>query len=223
MTGPQHSSGEGLGRSTASAAGRGALLLIVAVVIGVVLLNHFDRGDPFNLNAGATTAATRASRATTTVAAPTTTVALRAPNAVKVLAANGSGVSGVGAKLKDQLTQLGYNALAATNATPTNKVFPTSLVQYAPGFAGEAAALAQSLSLPPTAVQPMSTPPPVADSKGADVIVVVGQDLASRIGASTPTTVHRTWTATTVHTATTRTATTVRSATTKAPTTTKAA
>jgi hypothetical protein len=62
----------------------------------------------------------------------------------------------------------------------------------------------------------MPTPPPVSDTRGADIIVVVGADLAKAAPTPTsPTTARRT-TATTVHsTATTvRTATTVKSVTT---------
>ena len=205
MTSPGHSSGEGFGRSTAGAAGRGALLLIIAVVLGIVLLNHFDNGDPYANVAASGTQTTKAPKHGTTTTAPTATTApLRAPGAIKVLPANGSGVQGAGGRLKDKLTAAGYNALAATNATPPNKVYATSLVEYGPGLVNEAKALAQTLELPDTAVQPLSTPPPVADTKGADILVIVGQELAARLPAtSTATTVRRTSTATTVHATTT--------------------
>jgi hypothetical protein len=219
-TGGRHTAGDGsFQHSAAGAAGRGALLLVVAVVLGIVLLNHFDNGDPYQATAAGKTAVTKAPKTTTTLASSVTTTPLRAPGAIKVLAANGSGTQGAGAKLKDQLTTLGYNALAATNATPTNKVYPTSIVEYAPGLANEAKALAATLNLPDTAVQPLATPPPVADTKGADMVVVVGQDLATRLVSST-TTIKKTTTATTVRTATTVHATTT---TKKATTTTKAA
>jgi hypothetical protein len=183
------------------------VLLIVAVVLGIVLLNHFDKGDPYaNVSAGANnTVTTRAPRGATTTLPPTTTTPLRAPGAIKVLPANGSGVQGAGARLKTLLTTDGYNALAATNATPANKVYATSLVEYAPGLAGEAKALAQTLGLADTAVQPLSTPPPVADTLGADMVVVLGQDLTGRLPAatSTATTAVKKTTATTVHATTT--------------------
>ena len=83
---------------------RGALLLAIAVVLGVVLLNRFDNGtDPF---AQSLTASGKATTTTTTTAAPpvtTTTAAtaaprLRAPADVKVLPANGTGVNRFGAR-----------------------------------------------------------------------------------------------------------------------------
>jgi len=177
-------------------------LLIIAVVLGIVLLNHFDNGDPYATVAASQT--TKAPKHATTTVPPPTTTPLRLPGAIKVLPANGSGVQGAGGRLKDKLTASGYNTLAATNATPTSKVYATSMVEYGPGLVNEAKALAQTLQLPDSVVQPLSAPPPVADSKGADIVVVVGQELAARLPATaTATTVRRTSTATTVHATTT--------------------
>ena len=91
---------------------RGALLLAIAVILGIALLNTFDDGrDPFAqslLASGATVT-------TTTTAAPpevTTTTAksspaLHAPADVKVLPANGTGVNKFGARVGDELKKSG--------------------------------------------------------------------------------------------------------------------
>src|SRR5205085_8114266 len=115
------------------------------------------------------------------------------------------------------LVAKGYNALAATNTTD-GKTYATSLIEYSPGFNGEALALAQALNLPETDVVAMANPSPVANALGADIIVVVGKDLATRTTGTTATTRPAvTGTTTTVRRATT---TTSHTATTKATTTT---
>jgi hypothetical protein len=52
-------------------------------------------------------------------------------------------------------------------------------VYYTEGFQAEAQAVAASLGAPAEAVQPMPTPPPVADIQGAQVLVVLGPDIAA--------------------------------------------
>src|SRR5438067_386356 len=83
----------------------------------------FDNGDPYATVAASQT--TKAPKHATTTVPPPTTTPLRLPGAIKVLPANGSGVQGAGGRLKDKLTASGYNTLAATNATPTSKVYAT--------------------------------------------------------------------------------------------------
>jgi hypothetical protein len=201
-------------RSAGGAALRGAGLLVVAVILGVILLRN-GGGDPY-------------SRAVRTVASPTPevtvlpptattiTVPVRTPGDVKVLPANGTSTSGAGTAIFTRLKQAGYNVLAAGNTT---SAATTSNVYYNPGFEREARVVAQLLGLPDSAVQPMPTPPPVSDTRGSDVIVVVGPDLAKQSNptpaTSPPTTARRT-TATTAHVTptTTHTATTAKAAST---------
>ena len=81
MSPGRHAADDGsFGRSAGGAMLRGALLLAIAVVLGVVLLNRFDNGtDPF---AQSLTASGKATTTTTTTAAPpvtTTTAATAAP------------------------------------------------------------------------------------------------------------------------------------------------
>jgi hypothetical protein len=210
----RHAATDGsFGRSAGGAALRGAGLLAVAVILGIILLRN-GGGDPYSR--AVRTAASPTPEATVPQPTATTiTVPVRTPDNIKVLPANGTGTAGAGTAIFNRLKQAQYNVLAATNTTNQGSA-TTSNVDYNPGFEREARVVAQLLGLPDSAVQPMPTPPPVSDTRGADIIVVVGADLAKAAPTPTsPTTARRT-TATTVHaTATTvRTATTVKSVTT---------
>lgn len=213
MTAPgRHAAADGsFGRSAGGAAARGAGLLAVAVILGIVLLQSFKPGvDPYasSVRAGATspTTAPVQHRGGGTVSSTTTsTTPPRQPADVKVLPANGSGRQGAGSRVQRVLADAHYNVLAATNAN--GAAVQTSSVYYAAGYQSDAVALAQLLKLGPTAAQPMPTPAPVADTRGANIVVVVGVDLATSTAASAPpttaastaTTAHRT-TVTTAHT-----------------------
>lgn len=215
MTRGRHAADDGsFGRSAGMAAGRGALLLAVAVLLGIVLLNAADDSPTDTVSAARPSADATTSLPPAVLPPPTTasTVPLRAAKDVRVLTANGTSVKGVGGRVKDVLKGAGYNVLAPTDAKPAT----ASAVYFAPGFEREAQAVAQYLALPPTTVQPMPVPPPVTDLREANVLVVVGPDMAQRMaGASSTTTTARatgTTTATTARTGST-TATTARSIT----------
>ena len=205
-------------RSAGGAALRGAGLLALAVILGIVLLRN-GGGDPY-------------SRALRTVASPTPEVTVHAPTAttitvpvrnpgdIKVLPANGTTVSGAGLATFNRLKAAGYDVLAASN---TDSPASTSNVLFNPGFDREARVLAQLLGLPDSAVQAMPTPPPVGDTRGADVIGVVGPDLARQntpAPVSPVTTIHRV-TPTTAHAATPTTVHTTTTAKAATPTTVK--
>ncbi len=187
MRRPDHAAGDGsFGRSAGMAAGRGAVLLTVAVILGIVLLNVADDPPPDRVTASSSEENDEPATASTSIA-PTTTVAtvpLRAPKDVKVLAANGTTVKGVARKVTDQLKAAGYNVLAPTDSQRAS----TSSVYFTGDFEREARAVAESLGLPATVVVALPTPPPVTDSRGASVIVVVGAELAQRLSAPTATT-----------------------------------
>jgi hypothetical protein len=202
------------------------LLVGIAVVVGIVLL-HRVGGGTTRVAAKVTTTTVKPGGTATTVTTPSTTAAVRPPAQVKVLVANGSGVTGLAGLVATRLHSAGYDTLASVNATQR---VATSIVYYAPGYDREAAALAQTLGLPPTAVQALPTPAPVASLSSANILVVVGPDLAQ--GGATTTTVHAPTTVpvvptvrptTTVHTTPTTvhpTTTTVHTTTTIRPATT---
>jgi hypothetical protein len=163
-------------RPVGSAGARGALLLVLALVLGVVLLQKFDTGTVAfteRVDTNATTATTR--QAPTVSVVPSAPVRQpRAPSEIKVLPANGTSTTGLGGKTGDFLRTAGYNALAAMDAT---RNLDASLVLYKPDFEPEARTLAQLLQLPASAVKVLDDNAPVADTRGADIVVVAGADL----------------------------------------------
>ena len=176
--------GDGYGRGSGMAAGRAAALLAVAVVLGIILLNAADDTSPRQVAAG--TEDSNGEETTTSTAVSTTVVTLpvRAPADVRVISANATDVRGVARKATDQLKAAGYNVLSPTDAAKA----PASAVYFVGDYMREAEAVATALGLPPTAVQPLPTPPPLADARGATVIVLVGPELAAQLSGTTATT-----------------------------------
>lgn len=180
--------GGSYGRSTSGAAVRGAGLLAIAVILGIVLLQAFDKGDPYRITASnangvipKTAVTGRPGGSPLLTVPPSTTTPLRPPSAVKVLVANSSGIPGAAKRVSDSLAPRGYNVLAPTNGTTTDEA--STKVEFAAGFDAEARVLSASLGLADSAAIPLATPAPVADTRGADIVVVVGRDLAN---ASSP-------------------------------------
>lgn len=159
---------------------RGALLIAVAVVIGVVLLGKgFDSGF---LPATSDTPSEQANddgdgggsdtSSTTTTSTPSTT---HVPAQVRVIVLNGGGPSGSAGGASTALAAAGFTTLEETN---TDNVGAT-VVYFVPGFDADAAAVAQALRIS-AAPQPMPSAP-ITNSPGAgqvDVVVVLGPDFA---------------------------------------------
>jgi len=183
---------------------RGIALLAAALIIGVVVLNKTDRTPSISAvrTGSPTTTTTRRSATSTTLT--TVARAARPPAEVKVLPVNATKISGLGGKTAALLKKAGYtNTLAAADATQT---LDATQIQYAGDSEPEARAVAAALGLPATVVKPLDSPP-VADTKGAQVVVLAGPDLStSAASTSGPTT-------TSGATATTRTTPTTRAAT----------
>lgn len=157
-------------------AARGAALIGVAIILGVVLLNAIDDGNNGPVGDGGPASSTTSSSTTTTTvaqgsgASTSSTTAKAAPippSQVTVLVLNGSGRDGVASTLTNTLKAKGYKTLAPNNA-PAVRV---GTVIYAK--AGKTAACTTlATSVPGAKVQAMPTPPPVATD--ADCIVLVG-------------------------------------------------
>lgn len=104
----------------------------------------------------------------------------RPPGEVTVQVANGSGIPGVAGLLGTEIEQEGYSITEATNAkVPVT----TSTVHYIDGFEAEAAALAATLGLDPSAdgvVAEMPSPLPTTSEnlEGANLLVIAGPDIA---------------------------------------------
>jgi len=180
--------GAGGGGGGGSAGARGAVLLVVAAVLGIVLLQAFDvdsDGGSGLVVAGTTTVPAGSSSGGSVPPGPAATTPTtqpgRAPADVTVLVANGTGIRGLGGTTAQALQALGYKTLTAVDAT---KALDASSVQYAEGYQNEARAIALTLGLPATAVQPLNSPA-VPDTQGANVIVLLGADAARNTTTTT--------------------------------------
>lgn len=170
-----------------SAGARGAILLVVAAVLGIILLQAFDTDFDAGsgVDVGNTTIPSGDGGSGTTLptvpANTNTTLPARAPSEVTVLVANGSGIKGLGSMNADALKALGYNTLTAVDAT---KALDASTVQHAEGYQAEAQSIALTLGLQPSAVQALNSPA-VPDTQGATVIVLLGADIARLTSTTT--------------------------------------
>ena len=201
---PQHSGGFSGSLSTVRAG-----IILVAFVVGVVILVAVGTRPTVTSPAssaqtttttttpttttsqsgGSTTstgaAAGAASTTTTTRAGhhhgATTTTTTLAPGTVSVLVANATNTSGLAGHYITVLGSKGWHTMSPANAATTES---TSTVYYAAGMQQPATAIASTIGVKPTQVQPLTTATPVASVAGADVVVVVGQDLASSAAGS---------------------------------------
>lgn len=163
--------GSGAGFSAA----RGAGLIAIAVIIGIVLLNAIDDGNSGPVGDGGTTSTTATGNATTTTTvaagtaptAPTTKPAAISPAQVTVLVLNASGRSGVASTLTNTLKAKGYKTLLPNNVSP---VRAGTVVDVKAGKTAPCTTMAALI--PGAKVQPMPTPPPFVTD--ADCIVVIG-------------------------------------------------
>ena len=169
-----------------SPAMRGALLIIVAVLLGAGLLANGFRDDHISSGSSGTATTTRSS--TVPDATGSTIVQPHDPAQVKVLVLNGSGKSGVAKAAKDQLAAANYTVLEPGNAA--GGTVTASIVYFVPGYDADAGTIAAKLGLPAGAAQPLPNPlpPSVADPQGANVAVIIGTDAPVAGGAGAGTT-----------------------------------
>jgi hypothetical protein len=166
---------------------RGAALVVVAVLIGLLLLREGldtseaitttgDGGSETSDGASDGSDGSDGSSDETT----TTTPALRPPAEVPTIVLNDSGIAGAAGTYSDALASVGYQLTnpEGANADTAGDAAAT-LVYFAPGFEAEAAEVASVIGAPDTVVPaalPATPPGPIA---GASVVVVIGTDLAS--------------------------------------------
>jgi hypothetical protein len=159
---------------------RGVALIVAAVLLGIVLLQATDDGEPFAGvdTSGSSTETTEATTVTVPGTTATSADAAHNPAEVTVLVANGAGINGLASKIADKLKAANF-----VTAEPGNTKAPAdeSAVYFAPGYQADAEAVAALLS-PPPKVAPLPEPPPVDDMKGAHVLVVAAADLAQAAG-----------------------------------------
>jgi hypothetical protein len=179
MNRPSGGNGE-FARGASAAAVKGAVLIGLAVIVGVFLLQRTDTS-----NAGSSPAVTPVTTAKTTTTVKTTTPTSAAttsttqpsspaktPDHLKILVLNGGAATGAAAKLRTSLQQVGYtNQPQATTWTGHTQTGKSILCRS--GLAREAVALSQQTALQGAKVLPFPTPAPPS-SDGVDCVIVIG-------------------------------------------------
>jgi LytR cell envelope-related transcriptional attenuator len=165
----------GHGRGTSPV--RGVVLVAVAVVLGFFVLRAVDDtgGGPSVSEPEATAADPGAGEDAGPDATEPPPPTTRPPGEVTVLVANASGVTGAAGAQTEMIAGAGYATVGATDAPQPSD---TTQVLAAAGYEADAAALATAIGAPAEAVQQMPEPPPV-ELGGAQVLIILGTDLAS--------------------------------------------
>lgn len=152
-----------LGARVLRTAARGAVLVGIAVVLGIVLLQVVhDSGTP---SAGGGTKAA----ASTTSTTGGTTVTTGPAKSASVTVLNGSGVTGAATTRANALRGLGYAIKTTTNAASTQT---GTTVICKTGDQAVADAIAKSIGTTTTASTSATLP---ATAAGADCVVTVGK------------------------------------------------
>jgi hypothetical protein len=168
---------------------RGAALVVVAVLIGLVLLRHgLDTSTTVTPTTPSGTTGGTAGGTTAGSGSTTSTVAgaARPPGQVPTIVLNGSGVKGAAKKYSDSLAAAGYDLTSPAGGNATSNIAATK-VYFSPGFDKEAAAVATAIGAPQTSVAPLGTTLP-GTTNSANVVVVLGPDLGNKTPPVTPTT-----------------------------------
>jgi hypothetical protein len=168
--------------------GRGLAIVIVAVVIGVLLLPSATR-PPLSASAvsagSSSTTVPPGRKPSSGHGTATTTTTTVPPASIHVLVANATEVNGVAGAVTTFLGSKGFATLTATNAllkVTASEVFTVG------GATADVAPVVAALGLPASAVEPAAAAAPVASTTGANVVVIVGPDLATRYAPGATTT-----------------------------------
>jgi hypothetical protein len=159
---------------------RGLALIATAVIVGIFLLrNGFGDQDISSIGSDGP-AVTEANGGGTGAEGSTDTTAaaqpdVKEPAEVTVRVANAAGVNGAAGEWTTTISDAGYQVVEATNFQPNRE---TTAVLYAAGFEREAANLAGAIGAPADGIVALSEPPQV-DPGGANLVVLLGTDLAS--------------------------------------------
>jgi hypothetical protein len=151
---------------------RGAGLIGLAVILGIVLLQVVDKGP----SGGGTSASSKSGTTTTTQGGPSssqpgTTAAggARQRSEVRVGVLNGSGAAGAAMNTTNKLRLLGYQLAQPADTAPRNG----TVVACRQGFEKEAAQLQADVGAPAT-VEPFPASPP-AGTENVNCIVLLGR------------------------------------------------
>jgi hypothetical protein len=160
----------GASRPAPASPAKGIAVVAIAVVIGVIILWRVPRSG------GAGSAKTTTTTATSTTVAQTTTTAVPSMSGVNILVVNAAGVAGAAGKVANLLKAGGLVTLPPGNAVQSGA--NQSAVYYADGFQAQANRVAQLLGLN-AAVGAIDATQIKGGAQGAQVVVMVGKDLAS--------------------------------------------
>jgi preprotein translocase subunit SecG len=151
----------------------GAVLVVTALIIGAVLLSKGfgDDGGLVTASKPSDQINDQGGESEDVPTTETTVAPITAAN-VKVFVANASGKKGAAGNVAVVLTDQGFPAPTTGNAPSAT----ATAIYVLPGDTGEGALVAADLGLDPAIVQPMPSPSPVTDLKGATVLVVIGTD-----------------------------------------------
>lgn len=163
---------------------KGAILVAVAVIIGFVLIRDDgirSQSSAVGADVGVEVGEDPGDPPTDEETDPTTDSSVpdaRDPAEVRVLVANGTSVQGAAGRYTETLTAAGYQTAGATDAI--DKSVEATFVYFTAGYEAEARAVASTLGSPPDNVLALPTAPVVNDNALANVIVVVGPELANK-------------------------------------------
>lgn len=164
---------------------RGAVVLVVAIVIGLALLvRSGGGGDDEAADTTSTTTTTEFQGSTVDTAAPINDSSsssvpeegggAREPSEVTVIVLNSTRTAGIAATRSDTLSQAGYNALEPTNATTgeleTTTIYATEDAQ------ADAEVIRDLLAMPDATIEEKPEDSLGGASADADVVVVLGLD-----------------------------------------------
>ncbi|MGH9138024.1 MAG: LytR C-terminal domain-containing protein [Acidimicrobiales bacterium] len=180
-------SGEGAGfPGGGSATMRGALLIAVAVLVGVLLLAQgFDTGflpstsdDAGEVGTGDDEADDGDDEDDDSTDTTESTPVTHAAADVRVQVLNGGGPSGVAGERTTALQAAGYSTVDAANA---EQAVTQTTILYAEDFEADAALVAAAAELPDVTPEPMGdTPPAPAPAGTVDVIIILGPDIPAQ-------------------------------------------
>ncbi|GAC1597537.1 MAG: hypothetical protein NVS3B21_22230 [Acidimicrobiales bacterium] len=151
-------------------------IIVVGVVLGIAIAGVPSRHQdpPLRLSAAPSGPTSTASTSPPTTAAPTTTTPPHPKGDVGVVVVNTAGLPGKGTDFTGRLRQAGYSAFAPQTDYTDHPAI--SVVEYVPGYQGDALAVGALVGIGPVA----GLNDNLLSSKymgNANVMVVIGTDL----------------------------------------------
>jgi len=155
-----------------------ASVAVAAVVAGVIILTGGGSSKP------STSSSSQSAASSGVTSRPTSAVTAVVPSKVTVSVLNGTDMQGLAGEVSQKLISHGYRKGAVTNASDQTRT--ATVIQYAPRDKPDALAVAASLKLAQSAVQPLdSATQKIACSASplgcnSMVYVTVGHNLATQ-------------------------------------------